>query len=182
MGDLLSQTRRKLIASALSTPVLDPAEADLIPILCGKRQVLLRTPSQEMLLREHVREADRIAQLDGGDNYDDIMQSECTRLMGERPTFWGELWPGAVVLGGLLLDEPTLVSARTVLEVGAGLGLAGICAALAGAASVVATDYEELSLHFTARNAAENGVGGRVQTQLLDWTEPTSDDLLTSVA
>ena len=78
----------------------------------------------------------------------------------------------------VVCTQPALVAGKTVLEVGTGLGIAGICAALAGASAVLATDHEPHSLVFTDQNALENGVDERMQTARLDWTEPTSDALL----
>lgn len=47
--------------------------------------------------------------------------------------YWAELWNAAVLLSRELAAQPALVRGKAVLELGAGLGLAGITAALLGA-------------------------------------------------
>jgi predicted nicotinamide N-methyase len=56
-----------------------------------------------------------------------------------------------------------------VLELGCGLGLVGIAAALAGG-RVLATDWSEQALEATRDNAARNGV--HIDTARVDWAEP----------
>jgi predicted nicotinamide N-methyase len=50
--------------------------------------------------------------------------------------YWAILWPSAVSLASILLEEPELVAGARVCDLGAGLGLGGIGAALAGAREV----------------------------------------------
>ena len=47
--------------------------------------------------------------------------------------YWARPWPSAVALAQELLRRPDLVAGRRVCEVAAGLGVATIAAALAGA-------------------------------------------------
>ena len=90
----------------------------------------------------------------------------------ERMPYWAELWPSAIGLARHLLERAAAtVAGEDVLELGAGLGLGGIAAALAGARSVVFTDYFEESLAFAAENARRNGVA-RFETRLVDWRAP----------
>src|SRR5512146_678227 len=58
----------------------------------------------------------------------------------ERLPYWAELWPSSIELARFFLREEN-IRGRTVLELGCGLGLAGIAAAAAGA-NVLFTDYE----------------------------------------
>ncbi len=51
----------------------------------------------------------------------------------DRDPYWSRPWPSAVALAKLILQQPSIVSGRRVCEVGAGLGIASISAALAGA-------------------------------------------------
>ena len=55
---------------------------------------------------------------------------------GAADPYWATLWPSAVALATALLAEPQLVAGLRVCDVGAGLGLGGLGAALAGAAEV----------------------------------------------
>jgi predicted nicotinamide N-methyase len=68
--------------------------------------------------------------------------------------FWAYPWPGGCALARVLLDRPALVRGRSVLDFGAGGGVAALAAAFAGAASVVANDIDPWALRVT-RLAAE---------------------------
>ena len=81
--------------------------------------------------------------------------------------YWAELWPSSIALARAVSALP-LAGAR-VLELGCGLGLPGIVAALGGA-SVLATDWSPDALVFAARNAALNGV--ELGTARLSWAAP----------
>ncbi len=52
--------------------------------------------------------------------------------MDDRDPYWARPWPSAAALAAQLLQAPQLVRGRAVAELGAGLGLAGLAAALAG--------------------------------------------------
>ena len=51
---------------------------------------------------------------------------------GDRDPYWCRLWPSAVALAQLMLQQPELIRGKRVCEIGSGVGLAGIAAALAG--------------------------------------------------
>lgn len=46
--------------------------------------------------------------------------------------YWTRVWPSAVALAHQLLKRPELVRGATVADLGSGLGVAGLAAALAG--------------------------------------------------
>ena len=85
------------------------------------------------------------------------------------PPYWAALWPSSVVLARAVAGAE-LAGAR-VLELGCGLGLPGIAAALAGA-DVLATDRSTDALGFVAYNAALNGVP--VEVDVCSWDDPGS--------
>jgi predicted nicotinamide N-methyase len=85
--------------------------------------------------------------------------------------YWAELWPSGVALARQL-DGRTLRGVR-VLELGCGLGLPSIVAALAGG-RVLATDWSSTALELLEHNAERNGAV--VQTLRADWKRP--DELL----
>ena len=92
----------------------------------------------------------------------------------ERMPYWAEIWPAAVGVARLLMRGPPL-HGRRVLDLGCGLGLAGIAAAKRGAAAVVFADRERAALQFARFNAEHNGVAAEsVDTLLLDWFERTA--------
>ena len=76
-----------------------------------------------------------------------------------EPPFWAAAWPGGQALARYVLDHPDLVAGRTVLDLGAGSGLVAVAAAMAGAATVIASEVDPYGMAATAVNAADNGVG-----------------------
>ncbi len=77
---------------------------------------------------------------------------------GTAPPFWAFAWPGGQALARLMLDRPSLVAGRRVLDFAAGCGIAGIAAARAGAASVEAADIDPLALAAARLNARSANV------------------------
>ncbi len=75
-----------------------------------------------------------------------------------EPPFWAFAWPGGQATARLLLDEPTRVAGRRVLDFAAGCGIAAVAAAMSGAALVEAAEIDPLALAAVRLNAALNGV------------------------
>lgn len=75
-----------------------------------------------------------------------------------EPPFWAFAWPGGQATARLLLDDPSLVAGKRVLDFAAGCGIASVAAAMAGAACVEAAEIDPLALAATRVNAALNGV------------------------
>jgi len=78
--------------------------------------------------------------------------------------YWAELWPSAIALAREVarLD----VDGLRVLELGCGLGLPSIVAALGGA-HVLATDWSPDAVEVAARNAERNAA--ELETALASW-------------
>jgi len=72
--------------------------------------------------------------------------------------FWATAWPGGQALARYVLDYPTAVAGRRVLDVASGSGLVAIAAAVAGAAEVMANDIDPYALAAITLNARANGV------------------------
>lgn len=90
------------------------------------------------------------------------------------------LWPAAWTVANRLLETYDLKSTR-VVEIGTGTGLVSLCCALAGAKSVLATDYHPLTLTLVKEAALRQTPPVSLRTQLLDikGPEPLPDgDLL----
>jgi predicted nicotinamide N-methyase len=81
--------------------------------------------------------------------------------------YWAELWPSSLALARAIAGR-ALRGART-LELGCGLGLPSIAAALAGG-RVLATDWSAEAVEITAANAERNGA--ELDTLVCSWTEP----------
>ena len=90
--------------------------------------------------------------------------------------YWAYLWPAAYLLAAAVAREPwperPEESSRVeALEIGCGLGLAGLVAVARGL-RVRFTDYDEAPLDFVMRSAAENGFDPtRYSTHRLDWRD-----------
>lgn len=80
--------------------------------------------------------------------------------------YWAELWPAARGLAQYIWEKIDF-QGETVLELGAGLGLPGLVAALKGG-RVTFSDYKEESLEIIAKNAAHNGIKD-AEYILADW-------------
>jgi predicted nicotinamide N-methyase len=81
--------------------------------------------------------------------------------------YWAELWPSGVVLARAVARRA--VEGLRVLELGCGLGLPSIVAALGGA-QALATDWSPEALEVTAANAERNGA--ELETALVSWADP----------
>jgi predicted nicotinamide N-methyase len=116
----------------------------------------------------HVRDTNRLLDL--------VSPDEFSR--DERLPYWADLWTSSIDLAGWLLEGKQR-DGQTVLELGCGIGLAGIAAARAGA-HVTLTDYETDALHFARHNALMNlpprVFESRVRCLPLDWRVPGLDE------
>ncbi len=89
----------------------------------------------------------------------------------EYVPYWADLWPSAELLARTVAVR-SLRGAR-VLELGCGLGLPSLAAALAGG-RVLATDWSQDAVRAAEANARRNEL--HITTLLSDWREP--DELL----
>jgi len=121
---------------------MDDVVEEVIP-LAGHELRLLRPRDAEALLDEHAFEHE------------------------EYLPYWAELWPSALALARAV-GVRSLRGART-LELGCGLGLPSIAAALAGG-RVLATDWSKEAVAMTATNAERNDVA--LETLVCSWTAP----------
>ena len=85
-----------------------------------------------------------------------------------------KVWPAAVMMSRWLARHPFLVRGRRVLELGSGVGTAGIAAAACGARRVFLTDINGAALASARRNCEKNGDAVRHATAVgyLDWGDP----------
>ncbi|MGE0501095.1 MAG: methyltransferase [Rhizobiaceae bacterium] len=84
-------------------------------------------------------------------------------VMGLPPPFWAFAWAGGQGLARYVLDNPSVVRGRPVLDFASGSGLVGIAAARAGAGHVVAADVDPFCASAIRLNAAANGVSIEVR-------------------
>jgi len=95
------------------------------------------------------------------------------RTERDAPPFWAYPWAGGQALARYVLDHPSAVRGRRVLDAASGSGLVAIAAATAGASSVVAGDIDQNAVTAIGMNAAANGV--TVGCRTFDFT---ADDTL----
>src|SRR3954462_7649066 len=81
--------------------------------------------------------------------------------------YWAELWPSGVALARAIATRS--LKGATVLELGCGLGLPSVAAALAGG-RVLATDWSTSAIELLATNAERNGAA--LETAVITWTAP----------
>eukprot|EP00419_Tripos_fusus_P006563 CAMPEP_0172694566 /NCGR_PEP_ID=MMETSP1074-20121228/26753_1 /TAXON_ID=2916 /ORGANISM="Ceratium fusus, Strain PA161109" /LENGTH=324 /DNA_ID=CAMNT_0013515075 /DNA_START=234 /DNA_END=1208 /DNA_ORIENTATION=- len=83
------------------------------------------------------------------------------------------LWPGCIVLSRWLAisPPPEELSGKTVVEIGGGLGLPGVTAALLGAQNVVVQDCDMRPLQMAMETAVENGIAGQVTILRCQWQD-----------
>lgn len=82
---------------------------------------------------------------------------------------WAKIWEATAVLAhhlSVLPPDPD----KTMLEIGAGMGVAGICAASFGHAITI-TEYNDNALDFARANASLNGID-TIDIRKLDWNAP----------
>jgi predicted nicotinamide N-methyase len=112
-------------------------------VVAGRTLTLLRPPSAEELIDEQAFAVE------------------------EFLPYWAELWPSGVALADHVATLD--VRGRRVLELGAGLGLPSLAAALGGA-DVLATDWAEDAVALLRANAERNHV--RLRAELARWDDP----------
>jgi predicted nicotinamide N-methyase len=85
---------------------------------------------------------------------------------------WSKIWEASIVLANYMTTTP-VDPQRRLLEIGCGIGVAGIVAARCGH-RVTMTEYNRDSLNFARANARVNHTGESPLPEIveLDWTKP----------
>ena len=114
----------------------------------------------------------RILQLtDFEQTIEDFVENSLSEAV-ELP-YWAKIWDATLLLAYFLGKQPVIRGQR-VLEIGAGLGVAGIYAALCGHDVTISDDNQE-ALLFARANALLNDCP-RVIVRKLDWRHPDLQD------
>ena len=100
-------------------------------------------------------------------------------LHGGPAPYWAFCWGAGQALARYLIDHPELVRGKRVVDFGAGGGVAGIAAALAGAAHVTAVDIDPVAQRVARCNAELNGVSIDAAAEVADdWQVLLASDVL----
>ncbi len=97
-------------------------------------------------------------------NIDDLLERA---VSADEIPFWAELWPASIGLAHFIFDNEQEFRGKDLLELGAGVGLSGIAAKLAGG-RVVQSDFSIEALKFTEVNCLQNQVSAG-KLLLADW-------------
>ncbi len=100
--------------------------------------------------------------------------------VGLPPPYWAFAWAGGQALARYVLDNPSLVAGRRVLDFATGSGIVAVAALKAGAAGVVATEIDSFAREAARLNAEANGVAGGLSVSAEDMTatEPGRFDIV----
>lgn len=86
------------------------------------------------------------------------LDDDVIRQIWQNTPYWIFCWASGLAMAQWLLAEPHHVRGKTVLDFGAGSGVVGIAAKLAGAKRVICCDIDPVSLMACRENAQLNGV------------------------
>lgn len=91
-------------------------------------------------------------------------------VIDENIPYWAELWPASVGISHYIVENSFSFEGKSVLEIGCGLGLAGICANYVSA-KVLMTDYLEEAIEMACENWELNFDDAPNVIQF-DWRKP----------
>lgn len=148
-----STSRSDWIEQSLPSPSADPGAWVVDTLLAGDYRIQFVRP----------REPDRLL--------DDAAVLAQSRRDDYMP-YWAYVWPGAVLMAEWIALDPAPWKG-CVLELGCGLGLAGLMA-MARGSHVTFSDYSTAALHVAGHNARLNGFS-RFALQAVDWRCPPAD-------
>ncbi|RJR39816.1 MAG: methyltransferase [Desulfobacteraceae bacterium] len=100
----------------------------------------------------------------------------------DNPPYWCFCWASGQVLARFLLDNPELVKDKTVVDFGAGSGVVGIAAKLAGAGRVILCDQDEKALRAGELNARINRVAVEFSSSLEELLNVEARNWVVTVA
>lgn len=141
------------------------ASSDRPPMPRTPREALGRIQRETVIVEGRTFLIDRPVETDALLDHPAMRQA----LADDHMPYWADLWPAARMLAKWVMRQQWPAGLRA-LEVGCGLGLAGL-AALAKGAHVTFTDYDGTAVEFAAANARLNGFAA-FEAMQLDWRYP----------
>jgi len=135
-----------------------------------------RFPTRIHRLDVGPRTIDLVAPVDPDALLDDGVIEDRYKVDNYLP-YWPIIWPSGLMLAEKILTDgtappdcpPDVAGPPRAIELGCGLGLAGIAAGLRGW-HVTFTDYDPEAAEFAAHNAQRNGMAAdRIRAMQMDW-------------
>lgn len=138
---------------------LTPYAADDLPEISGGWE------QKDFTVSEHVFRLIRPANPDALLDDPEVIKAN---VADNYMPYWGYLWPTSLDMAKAILAAK-LPAGLPTLEVGAGIGLAGLAGLVAGL-NVVFTDYDRMSVRLALSNAVLNGYH-EARGAFLDWRQ-----------
>ena len=103
----------------------------------------------------------------------DAVKAIYTDLLAMDPAtpfpYWAKVWPSAIALHNVLQKHPSLIRDKTVLELGAGIGLPSLLMA-SEAKAIQVSDYDSEAVELLRKNIAHLQLQN-VQALQMDWND-----------
>lgn len=103
----------------------------------------------------------------------DAVKAIYTDLLALDPAtpfpYWAKVWPSAIALVKVLQKHPSLIRDKTVLELGAGIGLPSLLMA-SEAKTIQVSDYDSEAVELLRKNIAHLQLHN-VQALQMDWND-----------
>ena len=99
--------------------------------------------------------------------HEDLTPAVIENLWKNCP-YWVFAWASGQVLAQYILQQPQIVRNKVVMDFGAGSGIVGIAAKMAGAKRVICCDIDSVSLTSCQANAQLNGVTAELLDNLFE--------------
>lgn len=100
------------------------------------------------------------------------------RSIWQHTAYWAFCWASGQVLARFILQNPSWVKGKTILDFGTGSGVVAIAAMKAGAKRVIACDIDQDALISCKENAKLNNVDFEVSDDLFAIKDKTIDLLI----
>ena len=98
------------------------------------------------------------------------LNQEQVQWLMDDPPYWAFCWASGQVLATYLLENPSFVKNKCVIDFGCGSGVVAIAAKMAGAKRSIAVDIDPIAILATQANAKLNNVVIEVLSNLEDLT------------
>lgn len=103
----------------------------------------------------------------------ELIKPAYEQLLAKHPgspfPYWAQVWPSAKAMVAFLLEDPSLIKNKSVLELGAGIGLPSFSIAPI-ARRVTVSDYADDAVELLGKNIRHTGFDN-VKAACIDWND-----------